>query len=378
MGMENDVLLSYLEDNGRFADLFNCFYFQGEPVVKARELKEASEVYASPRKGRGNSGRQRIRDIKRRLESGGLLKILAVEAQSEISYCMPWRIMDYDCREYGQQISRIQRRNREAEAALQLQRQSREGNPVPQVSPEESAFEPEPSVSEVLPVYADAGERLGQYRQADRIAPVYTLCLYTGEKSWDGPRSLKDMVDFGGAGFDRERRKWEGWFADYPMRLICANEPVDGSGFRTALGIVFALLPLRKDKAGLRRLLEQDPAYQRMDEETATTVSLLMGVEVFVKQKEKYREGDGYNMCQAIREMMEDSRMEGEKAGWEKGEKAGWEKSEKTRREQMAEGIRIFIRSHRDEGATEETIADKLQTYYAMSEDCAQAALKDR
>ena len=41
-------------------------------------------------------------------------------------------------------------------------------------------------------------------------------------------------------------------------------------------------------------------------------------------------------------------------------------------------GIRIFIRSHRDEGATEEAIADKLQTYYAMSEDCAQAALKDR
>ena len=44
----------------------------------------------------------------------------------------------------------------------------------------------------------------------------------------------------------------------------------------------------------------------------------------------------------------------------------------------LPEGIRIFIRSHRDEGATEEAIADKLQTYYAMSEDCAQAALKDR
>lgn len=230
-------------------------------------------------------------------------------------------------------------------------------------------------------VYANSGELLGRFRREDRLAPVYTLCLYTGSEEWDGPRTLRDMMDFGTESGDEETRKWQPWFANYPMRLVCTNEPVDGSAFRTALGTVFALLPLRKDKAGLRRLLEKEPAYRKMDEETARTVSLLMGVKVFMEKKEKYKEGEGYNMCLAIREMMEDSRMEGweegEKAGWEKGEKAGWEKGEKARMAQKAEGIRILIRSSRDDGIKENMIAEKLQAYYAMTENDAWAALRD-
>ena len=153
------------------------------------------------------------------------------------------------------------------------------------------------------------------------------------------------------------------------LRLVCTNESLDSGMFRTSLKIVSALLPLHKDKAGLCRLLEQDPVYQRMDEETARTVSVLMGVKLFMAQKENYKEGDGYNMCLAIREMMEDSRIV--------GEKAGWEKSEKTRIAQKAEGIRIFIQSHRDEGISDNSIAGRLQKYYDMTEDNAWAALKD-
>ncbi len=334
MGMENDALLSYLEDDARFADLFNCFCFGGMQVVKPQELREASEVYTAAPDGKDRKGGkdgQRIRDIKRRLESGGWLKILAVEAQRDVSYCMPWRIMEYDCREYGQQVQQIQRRNHAAEEAGEKH------------------------------VYANAGERLGRLRREDRIAPVYTLCLYHGVEEWDGPRCLRDMVDFGTAGSEEAQGEWEKWFADYPMRLVCANEAADCTGFRTSLGIVFALLPLRKDKAGLRRLLEEDAAYRKMDEETARTVGVLMGVKRFMEHQEKYKEGEGYNMCQAIKEMMEDSRMEGEKSGWEKGEKSG-------RKKEQAEGIRIFIQSNRDDGTEEDAIAGKLQKYYEMTE----------
>ena len=47
MGMMNDAILSYLEDDERFADLFNYVYFGGEQIVKSQELREASEVYPS-------------------------------------------------------------------------------------------------------------------------------------------------------------------------------------------------------------------------------------------------------------------------------------------------------------------------------------------
>ena len=52
MGMENDALLSYLEDDARFADLFNCFCFGGMQVVKPQELREASEVYTAAPDGK--------------------------------------------------------------------------------------------------------------------------------------------------------------------------------------------------------------------------------------------------------------------------------------------------------------------------------------
>ena len=45
MGAENNAMLSYLEDDKRFADLFNQLYFKGQQVVDAGDLAEASEVY---------------------------------------------------------------------------------------------------------------------------------------------------------------------------------------------------------------------------------------------------------------------------------------------------------------------------------------------
>jgi len=324
MGEENDVILSYLEDNGRFADLFNEIYFDGRQVVKEEDLLEASEVYTAKA---GEKGYMRIRDIKRRLKSGKELKILAVEAQSETDYLMPWRLLDYDCREYGKQIRQIQRKNRSAE--------KEKGNSV----------------------YASAGERLCEFKKTDRISPVYTICLYHGVEPWDGPRSLRDMMEFGEAS-EEESREWEQYFADYPMRLVCANEPMDCSGMRTALKEVFNLLPYRKDRKRLRALLQENPAYKRLDEETAQTISVLMGVKMFMEKKEKYRMGKEYDMCQALQEMMEESREEGEK----KGEK---------------KGISVLIQDNRDEGVDEERIAQKLQKYFGLSKEQAWERLKE-
>ena len=114
MGAENNAMLSYLEDDKRFADLFNQMYFKGQQVADAGELAEALEVYHGKP---GEKGGQRTHDIKRRMKSGKELKILAVESQSDVNYIMSWHIMDYDCREYGKQIRGAQRANRELDRA---------------------------------------------------------------------------------------------------------------------------------------------------------------------------------------------------------------------------------------------------------------------
>ena len=67
----------------------------------------------------------------------------------------------------------------------------------------------------------------------------------------------------------------------------------------------------RKDKQGMRAFLEQHEEYQHLDEETARVISGVIGVETFMGDSERYKEGKEYNMCQAIREMWND--------GWNDG-----------------------------------------------------------
>lgn len=273
MGKENNILCNYLNDRERFADLFNGSFFGGRQVVKPGDLMEMSGVYTGQTPN-GTHTYNRTRDLIKQLKNGISLKVVAVEAQDYIDYSMPWRCMNYDAHEYEKQLHMIKQKNR------------------------------------MLGRYEGRGEFLGKVRKTDLLAPVYTLCLYHGVEQWDGPRTLRDMMDFGD-----DRELWEGWFADYPFHLVCINEWKDCSLFRTPLSELFRMLPYRNDKAGLSRLLDQHPEYRRLDEETAGTLGQLMGVENFMKNQEQYKEEDKYNMCQALRELMEDSRNEGRTEG---------------------------------------------------------------
>lgn len=195
--------------------------------------------------------------------------------------------------------------------------------------------------------------KISKVCRQDRLAPVYTLCLYHGVERWDGPRCLKDMMDFGPESTDTSGETWEKYFADYPMRLICVNDFADYTGFKTSLKAVFALLPFRRNRKGLKKMLEENPEYQKMDEETARTVSVLMGIKDFTEKQEQYKEEEGYNMCQAIQEMIEEGRMEGQIKEQERG-------------------IHILTQLlSRDSGVEKKEIVDKLKKYYALSEEDA-------
>ena len=104
--------------------------------------------------------------------------------------------------------------------------------------------------------------------------------------------------------------------------------------------------------------------------ETAETISLLMGVDAFMEKEEKYREGKKYNMCKALRDMMEDSRMEGHAAGLAEGHASGHAAG-------ILVGIQVLIRDNRDAGADEEVIVEKLQKYYSLSAEEARERVRE-
>lgn len=290
MGKENDVMLDYLDDEERFADLFNGNLFQGEQIVKAEELTEGSEIYVEeyqemPGKGMPDGktkGRQRIktatrtRDVKKRLRSGGVLRVLAIENQNQVNYAMPWRHMNYDCLEYGKQIRCFGKKNRKAD------------------------------------LLKTSAEKLCGLRKEDRLAPTYTICVYHGMEKWDGPRSLKDMMEFGEDG-----ERWAELFSDYRMHLVCINEITDFSKYHSPLREFFQLLACREDEEALKRLLSENPLFQRMDAETAKAANVLMGSEIFMGRKNEGEET--YNMCGALTAIKNEGKMEGKMEGKNEG-----------------------------------------------------------
>ena len=167
MGKLNTVMKNYLSDDSRFADLFNGVCFGGRQKIKAGELSEASEQYAAltgkTEKATGKRARERSRDLKKKLDNGGALRILAIENQNLVDYTMPLRCMEYDTMEYRKQLDAIKRAH---------------------------------SVKNKKKLQSSA-ERFSGVTKEDRLFPVYTLCLYHGEEPWDGPRTLKDMMNFG-------------------------------------------------------------------------------------------------------------------------------------------------------------------------------------
>lgn len=280
MGKQNMEMYRYLDDATRFADLFNATQFAGTEVVNAGSLKEASGHYV---KEKGQLQLQEtFRDLKKRMENGTELRILAVENQNQVDYTMPWRLMDYDVSEYGRQIRQIQRKN-EAEINKSGDEKLR------------------------------GAQWLCEFRKSDRVAPVYTICLYHGEDVWDGPRSLRDMVEFGD-----DSESWKQMFADYPMRLVCVNEMTDFSGFKSSLGQLFRVLALRNDKKAMKNLFQENPEYHHVDRDTMEAIAIMTNSEKMLENMEKYEnEEGGYEMCRAFAELIEDGKKEGREEGRE-------------------------------------------------------------
>ncbi|MBQ8116827.1 MAG: Rpn family recombination-promoting nuclease/putative transposase [Lachnospiraceae bacterium] len=147
-------------------------------------------------------------------ENGSRFVVLAIENQDNIDYEMPWRIMGYDYAEYKRQIKEIHKRKRH------------EGD--------------------------QAGKKLSwlevKMGAQDKLSPVWTICFYHGKEPWTGPRSLKDMMDFG---------DFPAAFNDYHMHLVCEDDVGLAENCNTQLGLLLRVLAARGDRERMEDLKKQ-------------------------------------------------------------------------------------------------------------------------
>ena len=364
MGKYDDAIYDYFADNERFADLFNAVFFSGKPVLKGGQLEPRPErdvafdsqrdapilsqrnvpapdmesdplpsgqpgLKPSGKSGAKSSGKKnselpetesRFRDVRKRVSTGEIFVMTAIEAQTDIDYTMPWRIMNYDQMEYGRQIREIRRQKSD-----DLQKQ---GKPT-----HEWAI------------------RLGP---EDLLCPIYTICFYHGTEPWTGPRSLRDMMRFKGT--DNEDI-WRQYFHDYGMALFWVGEAGDLSRFRTDLRQLIEVLSARKDKKRLSDLWNRED-FTRMDRDTAKIMAIMTESAEVLDKLDKYEnEEGGVNMCEAMNDLKKDWKEEG-------------------RAEEKEKGIACLIETVKELGGNIEAAIQKVAAKYELDETTASAKVK--
>ena len=140
----------------------------------------------------------------------------------------------------------------------------------------------------------------------------------------------------------------------------------NGCCFHSPLKELFELLPYRRDKRALFKILSDNPVYRTLDWETAEAAAELIGAKNFLAAREKYEEGGTYNMCTAMKELMEDSRAEGFEAGLMEGRSQGLDQGIKQGFNQgVYQGKLTFLIEKicikMQKGKSPEVIADELE-----------------
>ena len=292
MGKYDTCMKEFLQNKDRFADLFNGCCFQGRQIIRAEDLRDASENYVITDKRLPGKTRQKdteiIREVKMVLGSGMVLQVLAVENQSYIDYAMPVRCMGYDAAEYRRQL-----KERKQERRLLMNSENRPKNPA-----------------------VSMDETLSGILSSDRLHPVYTLCLYSGTEPWDGPRKLSDMM-----AFDPQNKNLQSLFEEYHLHLFCINEQHVFDAFRSDLKPLFQAINCRNNKKKMIELMK-DETYSHLNEDTWDAIAVMTDNAAMLQKKDLYKtenQKEEFNMCQALQELMQDERNEGRIEGRNEG-----------------------------------------------------------
>jgi hypothetical protein len=278
MGNMDTITKNYMKDKSVFADAFNFLIYGGARVIQPEMLRPADTaelgIFEDAGQEKDIKFLQRFRDnvniCTMMQDENAAYLILAVEEQTEVHYAMPVKNMGYDYLRYNSQVENIAAEHRKEKTK---------------------------NIS--------SGEFLSGFYKDDKLIPVITLVIYFSANEWDGPRSLHDMLEI------QDERVLR-YVQDYRLNLIepygCSDEELES--LQSSLREVMLFIKYSKDKQKLRRLLQEDDRYTRMDKRAALVINAATNMKIKVDSDQNGKE-EAVDMCQAVAEMMEDARAEG-------------------------------------------------------------------
>ena len=269
MGKLDALCKKYMSDNEVFADAFNYLLFDGKQEIKPEDLKplDTNSISIELKGTKVSNAVQKNRDVfkvlsAKRTNDIGLL-ILGVENQIKVHYAMPVRAMLYDSLQYASQVDLKTKENRKNKKA------------------------------------SDSDEFLSGFSKQDKLIPVITLVVYFGSRAWDGPTNIRDM-------FGNVKESIAKYLPNYQMNLISpdlSDENLDK--LSSELGLVLKFIKQSRDKKKLLENIEKSKDFRNVSNISATLMNEATGMNLKInKEQEKI------DMCQALKEIIEDIRSE--------------------------------------------------------------------
>ena len=154
--------------------------------------------------------------------------------------------------------------------------------------------------------FHSADEFLSGFKKTDRLHPVISLCVYYGESEWDGPFSLKDMLEI--------PEKIESLVSDYRMNLVQVRSSGELCFSDPDVNMVFDVSRL----IYARDYTKINEVYR--DHNIPADLGLVIGA-ITESQKlidhalELEQKGGQINMCNALEELRQEGVEEGRKEG---------------------------------------------------------------
>lgn len=311
MQKQNVISIDYLENPARFADLLNGYVYHGQEMVKVEDIRELNGSVtriSKKKKGKQINAQVVTADIVRELTVRMKAVIVALENQTDIHYAMPIRVMNLESSNYHSQWRKAAKRHQQNE---------------------------------------DLGgaEYLSGFAKEDKLIPTITIVVYFGKEPWDGPVSLKEMMDI-----EDYPIELQGFIEDYHIHLLEVRKFSNLEYFHTDLKYVFGFLQNEKSKEELETYVQKNSAvFEDLCEDAYDMISVMSHSSKLIEYKQgNMSNKGGSNMCQAILEMIEDGRQEG-----------------------IQEGIKVLVESCQEFGICKEETTLKVKEKYKLTEEQA-------
>lgn len=167
VGRADTAAKAYTGQRDIFADAFNFYLYGGRQVLHPEQLRELDSTELSYPFGADGRGEpvQKYRDVLKSavfMENGkAAYLLLGIENQTSVHYAAPVKNLLYDALQYARQVELTAKRHRESG--------DHKGH--------------------------GGSEFLSDFYQEDKLFPVITRILLFSPDEWDGPRTLREMME---------------------------------------------------------------------------------------------------------------------------------------------------------------------------------------